>query len=200
VDFRLIAATNRDLRALVAEGKFREDLFFRLDVVDINLPPLRARGEDIPLLCNHFIREFAAKNNKTVEMPPTPDALNLLTAYAWPGNVRELRNTVEKMVVLARSPRLTARDVPANIREAVGAGGQAPARPLGAVCAGDSLADAERTMIRAAMKRTGNNVTRAARELGISRRTLHRKLKQYQQEDDQAAPANGAGAPAPGAG
>ncbi len=175
-DIRVIAATNRDLRAYVDQGKFREDLFFRLNVVDILLPPLAERTGDIPLLADRFLKEYCDKNNKKIE-GLTPDALHLLAAYAWPGNVRELRNTIEKMVVLARTERLSARDVPANIREAVkghaGAGSRSPMLMTG------SLADTERRKIMAVLEKNGGNRTRAADELGISRRTLHRKLREY---------------------
>ena len=123
VDIRLVTATNRNLRQRVDEGNFREDLFFRLDVVDVNLPPLRQRAGDVPLLCGRFIEEFSARNNKAIA-GITQDAVNLLATYAWPGNVRELRNTVEKMVVLAHGDRLTARDVPANIKNAARASGE----------------------------------------------------------------------------
>ena len=184
VDIRLVAATNRDLKALVAEGKFREDLFFRLDVVNVMLPPLRARPDDIPMLCGHFISEFAEKNQKAVD-GITPDAVNLLMAYRWPGNVRELRNTIEKMVVFCRSDRLTARDVPAGIKAEAreGGAGVGPTRGL-SVAPESSLADAEKTMIYAAIKQQGGNRTKAAEALGISRRTLHRKLRQYESEED----------------
>jgi len=187
VDIRLVAATNRDLKARVAEGKFREDLFFRLDVVNVLLPPLRDRLDDIPLLCDRFLREFSAKNGKAID-GITPDTVALLTAYRWPGNVRELRNTMEKMVVLARGPKLTPQDVPASIREA--AGGQNRQGPL-AVGGGmgappQSLADVERRMIASALHKHGENRTLAAKELGISRRTLHRKLRLY---DSEAAAA-----------
>lgn len=177
VDIRLITATNRDLRSVVNEGRFREDLFFRLDVVNITLPPLRERIEDIPLLCDHFIADFNEKNGKDVE-GITNEALNYLYAYSWPGNVRELRNTIEKIVVLARGKRITARDIPNNIREAAGDAGRRG--PLSAVSAeGDSLAEVERKMIMAALARHNNNRTKAAEDLGISRRTLHRKLNKY---------------------
>jgi len=186
-DIRLIAATNRDLRAYVKEGKFREDLFFRLNVVDILLPPLSERTGDIPLLGDRFLKEYCERNGKRIE-GLTPDAVNLLTAYTWPGNVRELRNTVEKMVVLSRSERLTARDVPANIRDAVrghaGGLGRAPALMTG------SLADTERRKIMAVLEKNGGNRTRAADELGISRRTLHRKLREYRELQADGVPAD----------
>jgi len=175
-DIRVIAATNRDLRAYVEAGKFREDLFFRLNVVDLLLPPLSERTGDLPLLADRFLKEYTERNGRRID-GFTPDAMGLLTAYAWPGNVRELRNTVEKMVVLSRSDRLSARDVPANIREAVrGHAGTATRAP---VLLSGSLADTERRKIMAVLEKNGGNRTRAANELGISRRTLHRKLREY---------------------
>ncbi len=186
VDIRLIAATNRDLKKLVEEGKFREDLFFRLDVVNVTLPPLRDRMDDLPMLCSHFIAEFSEKNGKSVE-GITPDALNQLLAYSWPGNVRELRNTIEKMVVLSRGERLTARDVPVNIKsESEKRDGVVETTSRGNVLAAQgSLADTERAMIYAAIRQHGGNRTKAAESLGISRRTLHRKLRQYKEECEE---------------
>jgi DNA-binding NtrC family response regulator len=183
VDIRLVAATNRNLKQFVAEGRFREDLFFRLDVVNILLPPLRERLEDVPLLCDHFLRQFAEQNRKTLD-GFTPDTVNILSAYSWPGNVRELRNTIEKMVVLSRGNRLTSRDIPRNIREQVrpDAGEEIAGASRRAVTA-TTLADAERQMIGAALDRHGGNRTKAAIELGISRRTLHRKLREFAHEE-----------------
>jgi DNA-binding NtrC family response regulator len=179
VDIRLIAATNRDLKELVAQGKFREDLFFRLNVVDIYLPPLSGRTGDIPLLCSLFLRECAERNGKPVPSI-TPDALNLLAAYPWPGNVRELRNTIEKMVVLGSGEKLTARDVPAGIRE-IGRE-RLPALRAASLPAGGSLADTEREKILVVLRKHDDNRSRAAVELGISRRTLHRKLNEYREQ------------------
>jgi DNA-binding NtrC family response regulator len=179
VDIRLIAATNRDLKELIAQGKFREDLFFRLNVVDILLPPLADRASDIPLLASHFLQELAARNNKPVPVV-TPEAMALLCAYTWPGNVRELRNTIEKMVVLGRGEKLTARDVPAGIRE-IGRD-RLPARLAASLPSGGSLADTEREKILAVLRKQNDNRSRAAIELGISRRTLHRKLNEYKQQ------------------
>ena len=175
VDIRVIAATNRDLRADVADGRFREDLFFRLNVVDILLPPLKARDGDISLLVNRFIKELSEKNGKSFD-GITSDALLMLQRYSWPGNVRELRNAVEKMVILAMGERLTVRDVPINIRESSGghiSGSRA------AALTGGSLADTEERKILAVLDKNRGNKTRAAQELGISRRTLHRKLREY---------------------
>jgi DNA-binding NtrC family response regulator len=178
VDIRVIAATNRDLRAYVELGKFREDLFFRLNVVDIQLPPLAERLGDITLLADRFLKEYCERNSKRID-GFTPDAVSLLTAYAWPGNVRELRNTIEKMVVLSRTERLSARDVPANIRDAVRGHVATHRAPLLTV---GSLADTERRKIMAVLEKSGGNRTRAAQELGISRRTLHRKLRDYKSQ------------------
>ena len=176
VDLRLIAATNKDLKKLVNEGKFWDDLFYRLSVVAVSLPPLRERRDDIPLLVNAFLGQCSRENNKPVrEM--TPEALNVLMAYDWPGNVRELRNTIEQMVVLARAERLTLRDVPAAIR------GGADLTKISVVRTGMTVEEAERQLIVQALKETGGNRTRAAEKIGISRRTLHRKLKKYELEN-----------------
>ena len=172
VDIRLIAATNRDLKKMVDEGKFREDLYYRLHVVSIRMPPLREHPEDIPLLCRHFLDQFN-RENSTALAGFTPDALEAMTQYDWPGNVRELRNAVERMVVMARGDKLTLRDIPAPIRDAA-----APRAGRGAPAA-LSLEHAERQMIVEALRATGDNRTLAAERLGISRRTLHRKLNEY---------------------
>jgi two-component system, NtrC family, response regulator AtoC len=182
VDIRVIAATNRDLRDYVAQGKFREDLFFRLNVVDIMLPALKARDGDVPLLINRFLKEFADKNGKRID-GITPDAVALLQQYDWPGNVRELRNTLEKMVVLARGEKLTLRDVPANIRESCD-GFAAAGRAV--TLAGGSLAEVEERKILAVLEKNRGNKTKAALELGISRRTLHRKLREYNLRDSRS--------------
>jgi len=174
VDIRIVAATNKDLREYVRQGKFREDLFFRLNVVDILLPALCERAGDIPLLAGRFLHECAERNGKAIK-GFTPEAQEMLAHYSWPGNVRELRNAVEKMVVLARAEWLAPDDVPANIRAALLAGPAAVAVGTG----GNSLADAERQTILAVFRSCKGNRSRAAAELGISRRTLYRKLKDY---------------------
>jgi two-component system response regulator AtoC len=175
VDIRIIAATNRDLSEYVKQGKFREDLFFRLNVVDIVLPSLRDRAGDIPLLAVRFLKEYAERNNRRV-MGLTPAAMTLLSSYAWPGNVRELRNTLEKMVVLSQAEVLDVSDVPLNIRESVR---HTENQVTESVLVDGSLADTEKQKILAVLKKNHENRTRAAEELGISRRTLHRKLREY---------------------
>jgi two-component system response regulator HydG len=173
VDVRLITATNRDLGELKDAGEFREDLFYRLHVVVIQMPPLRRRREDIPLLSHHFLESFARENNKKIQ-GFTADAMDILLNHDWPGNVRELRNAIERMVVLARGDKLTVRDIPPDIRERkrLSRSGNANGDDL-------SLDHAEKRLIEEALKNSGGNRTEAARQLGISRRTLHRKLNEY---------------------
>lgn len=180
-DTRLIAATNRNLRAMMDQGKFREDLFYRLFVVVIRIPPLRERAEDIPLLLQHFLTASARENHRDIEAI-TPDAIQALQAYPWPGNVRELRNAVERMVVLSRNQRITLRDVPPEIRERT-AGTGATATTGGSL----SMEQAEKNLIVRALKASNGNRTKAATHLGISRRTLHRKLNEYHLHDESDA-------------
>lgn len=173
VDIRLVAATNRDLRAWVEAGKFREDLYFRLNVVDINLPPLRERQGDLPLLCDAFVREFNPQLGRGI-LGVAPDAMAALAAYPWPGNVRELRNAIERMMVLAHSDHLTLEDVPRNIRE----GRAATAAPAPEAPAAPAEPE-EATLIRRALFETHGNRTAAAKRLGIPLRTLYRRIKTY---------------------
>ncbi|MGE4488906.1 MAG: sigma-54-dependent transcriptional regulator [Kiritimatiellales bacterium] len=177
VDTRLIAATNRDLKKMVDEGTFREDLYYRLYVVVIQLPALRERTGDIPLLLKHYLDVFNRENDRSIE-GVSPEALDLLTAYDWPGNVRELRNVVEQMVVLSRSQRIGIRDLPPHIRDR-GASGATVQVSDG------TLEELEKAAIVQALKRTGGNRTRAAEALGISRRTLHRKIAEYGFAEEQ---------------
>ena len=177
VDFRLVAATNRNLAQMVAEGKFREDLYYRLNVIDIRMPALKDHAEDIPALVDRFLKEFAKKNGAAAT-GISPRALHALCTYAWPGNVRQLRNVVEKMVVLGSSPELSEDDLPPEITAPVSA--TAPATATAAApAAAQSLADTERVQINAALRACRGNKTKAAELLGISRRTLHRKLKEW---------------------
>jgi len=174
VDTRLLCATNRDLRRMVEEGSFREDLFFRLNVVQIRLPALRERHEDIPLLLNHYLKEFVSENAKEID-GFTSDALEALIRYRWPGNIRELRNVMERMVVLSRGDRITLRDVPAEVKEEAG-----PIKSGGGTLRGaTSMQEAEKKMVMQALDDHKGNRTKAADQLGISRRTLHRKLNEF---------------------
>ncbi len=171
VDTRLIAATNRDLKEMVANGDFREDLFYRLYVVVITLPPLRERQDDVLLLLSHYLAVFNQENGKQIE-GFTPAACDMLSAYGWPGNIRELRNLVERMVVLARGKVLDVKDIPAQVRDSIGGGEVRVDAEL-------TVDEMEKRMIIQALEKTGGNRTKAAEKLGISRRTLHRKLNQY---------------------
>ncbi|MPM21984.1 Regulatory protein AtoC [bioreactor metagenome] len=172
-DARIVAATDRELEKMVAEGTFREDLFYRLNVVNIKLPGLRDRREDIPMLIRRFLDVLAAENDRPM-LKIAPDALAALERYSWPGNIRELRNCVERMVVLARSDTLELADVPENVRNGsvAAAGGDATAPEL-------DLVGNERRLIEQALSAAHGNRTLAAQALGISRRTLHRRLNEY---------------------
>jgi two-component system response regulator AtoC len=174
-DVRLIAATNKNLEELVKAGKFREDLFFRLRVMEINLPPLRDRTDDIPLLAQKFLREFAAENGKLVN-DFTADALQLLMNHPWPGNVRELRTAIEHAVVLCRGDRIAARDLPPSVR----AGRTAETQLLQRNDL--TVKEAEKQLVVRALKETNGNRTRAAKKIGMSRRTFHRKLHEFHLE------------------
>ena len=177
-DVRLVAATNKNLEELVKAGTFREDLFFRLRVVEIALPPLRDRTGDIPLLAQKFLREFASENEKPVN-EFTADALELLMRYSWPGNVRELRTAIEHAVVLCRGGKISARDLPPSIRS----GGVATTQVAQAAPANDlTVKEAEKQLIVRALKETNGNRTLAAEKIGMSRRTFHRKLHVYHLE------------------
>ena len=176
-DVRLIAATNKNLDEQVGAGRFREDLFFRLRVVEIHLPPLRERTGDIPLLARKFLREFARENGKTMN-GFTADALEWLMNYAWPGNVRELRTAIEHAVVLCRGEKISARDLPPPVRAAGQSGSAAPPLARNDL----TVREAEKQLIVRALKETGGNRTLAAKKIGMSRRTFHRKLHLYHLE------------------
>jgi two-component system, NtrC family, response regulator AtoC len=171
-DVRLIAATNKDLATLVAEGKFREDLYFRLNVVPLTMPPLRARKEDLPLLVQAFLKESAKENGKPLR-ELAPEAMACILEYNWPGNVRELRAAIEHAVVMCSTPRIGVRDLPASVRRATQVSERPPAESHGL-----NLHQSERNLIFRALEGSGGNRTKAAGILGISRRTLHRRLKE----------------------
>jgi DNA-binding NtrC family response regulator len=171
VDARVVAATNRDLEPMICQGSFREDLFYRLNVIPITLPPLRERREDIPLLAEHFLARFAQRQGRVLRLSAA--ATERLLRYAWPGNVRELENAMERLAILARDETIEPGDLPSH----VGAGlalGTAPG-----LAAEQTLAEAERAHIIQILERYGWNHSRAAEALGIGRTTLWRKLKDY---------------------
>jgi DNA-binding NtrC family response regulator len=169
VDVRLVAATHRSLEQLVRERKFREDLYFRIRVVQIHLPPLRDRPEDIPLLAEAFRQEYGKENGKG-GVVFSPESMALLMKYSWPGNVRELRTAVEHGVVLSQGNMIEPNDLPSAIRRGQGV------VPLSKGMEPPKLEDVERGAIEVALEKSGKNITEAAKALGISRRTLHRKL------------------------
>jgi len=165
VDFRLICATNRDLELVVKEGKFREDLYYRLNVFSISIPPLRERRSDIPLLCNYFLKKLAESTNKPVK-GVSPEAMEQLENYHWPGNVRELRNAIERAIVVAKGPTITVDDLPIPFSSKTAAQDQ-------------SLEAVERAHIENMLEQMGWNITRSAEMLGIDRATLYHKIKKY---------------------
>ena len=188
VDVRIVAATNKDLVREVAEGRFREDLYYRLNVVEVRIPALASRREDIPLLADAFLRRFAAKNAKVLR-GFSPDAVSLMENYAWPGNVRELEHAVERAVVLAKGEVLEVSDLPETVRKGpLGSAGQL------VIPIGTPMEEIERRVIHETLRHTKGDKTLAARLLGIAARTIYRKLEREATGDD--APASPPG-PAP---
>jgi len=185
VDVRVIAATNKDLPELIGKGKFREDLYYRLNVVDMEIPYLRQRREDIPLLAQHFLQLFAARNHKEIKAF-TPQAMDHLIHYNWPGNVRELMNAVERAVVLSRSDYLSEKDF--HIISGSEAKKDAGMPETGQINVDGvtPLEEVEKATILKTMEASGGNKSEAARRLGITRKTLHKKLKAYENRGQRA--------------
>jgi two-component system response regulator HydG len=172
---RVLSATNRDLETRISEGKFRDDLFYRLNVVQLSLPPLRSRGSDVLLLAQHFVEELAKASGKDVK-GISPDAARRLLDYSWPGNVRELSNAIERAVALTQYSELTTEDLPEKIRRFE--------RSHVLVTSNDpeelvSMEEVERRYVLRVMEAAGGNKARAARILGFDRKTLYAKLKAY---------------------
>jgi len=179
VDVRLISATHRNLRERIEAGDFREDLFYRLNVVTIELPPLRERTADIPLIVNHFLNEYARIHDKPIS-GISHDALRVLTRYPWPGNVRELKNAIENMVVISGNQVLETQDLPAQIR---------PSEPVPVgqgLRVGMTIRELERELIGATLEAVGGNRKEAAKMLGIGERTLYRKITEYELRETKA--------------
>ncbi len=173
VDVRLLAATHKNLEEMIEEGTFRQDLYFRLSVVPVALPPLSERATDIPELANYFLSRFAEKNRKDIK-DFHPEALNLLMQYEWPGNIRELENTIERAVILCLAEQITPQDLPPHllsdeVRELQESNSQD----------GFTLRDMEREVIRSTLEKTGHNKSQAAKQLGVARQTLLNKIKEY---------------------
>jgi len=173
VDVRVVAATNQDLQQLIADGQFREDLFYRLNVVPITLPPLRQRRGDVPRLVAHFLDKFQAG-----ETTISPDAMNLLVEYAWPGNIRELENTVERMIILSPGPEIGVDDLPSEVR-AGQRGGAVPQTGFALPEAGCDLEEVEMDLVAQALDRTAGNVAKAAKLLGLTPKTLEARMQRF---------------------
>ena len=175
IDFRIISATNRDLEKMMAGGNFRLDLYYRLNVMTIHLPPLRDIREDIPLMFEHLLEQLSRSGGRRIR-EVSPDVLEALTAYAWPGNVRELRNVVERAMIVCRGDRIGLVDLPMSLREAPVCPHphDAPDTPLKAL-----MEETEKNAITRALERSGNSRVRAARRLGIHRTGLYQKMKKY---------------------
>jgi DNA-binding NtrC family response regulator len=170
VDFRLISSTNRDLLAEVKKGFFREDLYYRINVVEIHMPTLRDRLDDIPLLAMAFLRESCAKENKSLTF--SPEAMRALCSYFWPGNVRQLKNVIERTVVLTGGANIKLRDLPGEVFSRSGSHASLPVF-------GQTLKELESAAVRGALERSGGNKTRASEILGISRKSLYKKMRDY---------------------
>lgn len=170
VDVRIVAATNRDLKQDVEDRRFRQDLYYRLNVVSVKLPPLRERREDIPALASHFLKKFAEKNGRAIK-GFTPGAMDRMLKYEWPGNIRELENTVERAVVLLMGEYVSERELPPNLLE-----GADSAPQLKSGLANMTLEEIERIVILETLENTGGNKSEAARRLGITRKTLISKI------------------------
>ncbi len=181
VDVRILAATNRNLKEQVDKGTFRQDLYYRLNVIQIDVPPLRERREDIPLFVDAYVTEFCEQNKKQ-KIGVSPGAMTLLQNYSWPGNVRQLRNVIEAAVIMCNAQEIQPRHLPEEIREAEEPSHIDEERVY--LSAGTSLEDAEKALIKATLHKVNNNKTKAAELLGIGRKTLYRKMEEYALTDE----------------
>ena len=187
VDTRVVAATNKDLQREVQEGRFREDLYFRLNVVEVRIPSLASRREDVPLLAEHFLRRYAAKNSKVMR-GFSDEASKVLENYAWPGNVRELEHAVERAVVLCRGEVIELGDLPEAIRRGpIGSASQI------VIPIGTPMEEIERRVIHETLRNTKGDKNLAARMLGIAARTIYRKLAAEEEANSLPLPRGGEG-------
>jgi two-component system response regulator HydG len=197
IDIRLIAATNVDLAAAVREGRFREDLYYRLNVVPVNVPPLRDRRDDVPLLVQHFVHLYAEKNGKHIT-GCSRRALELLSDYAWPGNVRELENAIERAVVLSRESSIGEDDLPREVTAVGGASASGPGAPALSFPVGTPLAEIEMRVIHETLRQTKGDKRLAAKLLGIATRTIYRRLEGRddgrEEDGEELATGTGTGA------
>jgi transcriptional regulator with PAS, ATPase and Fis domain len=179
VDIRILAATNRTLAEAVSTREFREDLYYRLNVVSVHMPPLRARRSDIPLLAEHFLRKYAERDEKQIQ-GIAQEAMRFLLVYSWPGNVRELSHVIEQAVAVSRTNLITADVLPPQLREAAkGALEESVAEVPGGKGRLKGLEEKERELIREALERNEGSLSKTASELGVSRVTLWRRMKRY---------------------
>jgi two-component system response regulator HydG len=175
-NFRLISSTNRDLKKEVENGAFREDLYYRINVVGIDAPPLRERKDDIPLLVSEFVKDICVLENKLVSVPN--DIMGIFSSYAWPGNIRQLRNVLERAVVLARGNKISLRDLPGELlalRQPIDAGRVKPLREM------------EARMVMDALRESGGNKSKASKLLGISRKAFYRRLGEIDADAESSA-------------
>jgi two-component system response regulator PilR (NtrC family) len=200
VDARIIAATNVDLRQMMEDGKFREDLFYRLHVISIQLPPLRDRRDDVPLLVHHFLEKYGEENRKT-GLELTPDALDLLAEYDWPGNVRELENVIERAVVLTGGPRIGIELIPDHVRRTPSFAAPEFVVPPEGISFKDVITNFEKRLIESTLETAGGVQKRAAELLRIKPTTLNEMIKRYEIRPRRKRTANGTRTePAPVAG
>src|SRR5881227_2610432 len=176
IDVRVVAATNRDLRAMVADGRFRDDLYYRINVLSIDVPPLRERRDDIPVLIDYFLRKHTRNTSRLIR-GLTPDARTVMLDYAWPGNVRQLESAIERAILLAENDLITVEDLPLEVRQEARPAGEGGGFKLPAE--GISFEEFERALILQAMERTDYNITKAAKLLGLTFRTLQYRLEKF---------------------
>lgn len=183
VDVRFIAATNKDVQMQIEKGLFREDLFYRLGVIELQIPPLRDRKDDVPLLVEHFIKIYTDKY-KLAEITLSDQTLTLMQHYSWPGNVRELRNVIERLVILYAGKHVEPEDMPSQFQDLdeLSTMNFDEDTELIKIPVGSSMADAERVIIKRTLRSVDNNISKAARILSVSRKTLHNKLNQFMNE------------------
>jgi DNA-binding NtrC family response regulator len=175
VDVRVIAATNRDLRAMVSDGRFRDDLYYRINVLSIDVPPLRERREDIPVLIDYFLKKHT-KNTSRLITGLTPETKKLMIDYSWPGNVRQLESAIERALLLAENDKITLEDLPTEVRQEVGPAAEGAFK---LPAEGINFEDVERNLITQAMEQTDYNITKAAKLLGLTFRTLQYRLEKF---------------------
>ncbi|HKN82223.1 MAG TPA: sigma-54 dependent transcriptional regulator, partial [Pyrinomonadaceae bacterium] len=175
VDVRVIAATNRDLRAMVSDGRFRDDLYYRINVLSIDVPPLRERREDIPVLIDYFLKKHT-KNTSRLVRGLTPETKKLMYDYSWPGNVRQLESAIERAILLSEGDLITTEDLPSEVRQEVGPAAEGAFK---LPAEGINFEDVERNLITQAMEQTDYNITKAAKLLGLTFRTLQYRLEKF---------------------